>query len=71
MKRVKLAWIAAPALCLAAPPKKAVTAQEMDVNHDGKVSKEEFLHHWQDKHAGQEAFQHLGKRARATSPART
>jgi hypothetical protein len=31
----------------------------MDFNHDGKVSKKEFLKAWTDKQAGKEAFKRL------------
>lgn len=44
---------------LAAGPQKAVTAQEMDRNKDGEISKKEFLKPWQDKKAGEKAFQGL------------
>ncbi len=65
------ALIAALALCLGLPlfaasglaagQQKAVTAGEMDADHDGKVSKEEFLKAWKDKKAGEKAFKRLDK----------
>lgn len=47
----------APAL--AAGPQKAVTAQEMDANKDGEVSKKEYLKAWKDKKAGEKSFKRL------------